>query len=142
LDGMSIAQNLALPFSLDIDPVEGDVLARVRAIAQEVGIDEAQLDRPAVQAALPIRLRIHLGRALGAEPKVLLMEHPTASLDRADVPAFAETVRSTIAARGITLIALTEDTEFADVIADTALKLHAGTGALTSTRGWRRWLGR
>jgi predicted ABC-type transport system involved in lysophospholipase L1 biosynthesis ATPase subunit len=142
LDGMSIAQNLALPFSLEIDPMPEDVLTRVQAIAREVEIDQALLERPAVQAPLPTRLRIHLGRALAPSPRVLLMEHPTASLERAEVPAFARTVRATVEARGVTLIALTEDTEFADIVADTALKLNAGTGALTSTRGWRRWLGR
>jgi ABC-type transporter Mla maintaining outer membrane lipid asymmetry ATPase subunit MlaF len=142
LDGMSIAQNLALPFSLEIDPMPDEVRQRVVDMARVVGIDEPLLDRPAVQAELPVRLRIHLGRALASEPKVLLLEHPTASLDRAEVPAFARMVRAAVEPRGITLIALTEDTEFADVVAETALKLHAGSGALTSSRGWRRWLGR
>jgi predicted ABC-type transport system involved in lysophospholipase L1 biosynthesis ATPase subunit len=141
LDGMSIAQNLALPFTLDIDPMPEEVLTRVREMAREVGIDEQLIERPAVQAPLPTRLRIHLGRALASEPRVLLMEHPTASLPRDEVPAFARTVRATVEARGITLIALTDDAELADIVAERALKLHAGTGALTSTRGWRRFLG-
>jgi ABC-type transporter Mla maintaining outer membrane lipid asymmetry ATPase subunit MlaF len=141
LDGMSIAQNLALPFTLDIDPMPDEVRQRVADIARAVGIDETLLDRPAVQAELPVRLRIHLGRAIEIEPKLLLMEHPTASLDRAEVPAFARTVRDAVTSRGITLIALTDDGEFADVVADTALKLQAGTGALTSSRGWRRFFG-
>lgn len=141
LDGMSIAQNLALPFTLDIDPLPEDVLARVRDLAREVGIDERLLERPAVQSELPTRLRIHLGRAFAVDPRVLLMEHPTASLPREEVPAFARMVRATVESRGITLIALTDDGEFADIIAERALKLHAGTGALTSTRGWRRFLG-
>lgn len=142
LDGMSIAQNLALPFSLDIDPMTDEVRACVEQIARDMAIDLAQLDRPAVQAAVSTRMRIHLGRALVPGPRVLLMEHPTASLSREEVPAFARTVREAVEARHIALIALTEDTEFADAVAETALKLHAGTGALTSARGWRRWLGR
>jgi predicted ABC-type transport system involved in lysophospholipase L1 biosynthesis ATPase subunit len=141
LDGMSIAQNLALPFSLEIDPMPEDVLTRVREMARDVAIDEQLLERPAVQSALPTRLRIHLGRALAVGPRVLLMEHPTASLPRDEVPAFARTVRATVESRGIALIALTDDGEFADLVAERALKLHAGTGALTSTRGWRRFLG-
>jgi ABC-type transporter Mla maintaining outer membrane lipid asymmetry ATPase subunit MlaF len=141
LDGMSIAQNLALPFSLDIDPLTDEVRQRVVDMSRTVGIDEALLDRPAVQTELPVRLRIHLGRALAIEPKVLLMEHPTASLDRAEVPAFARIIRTAVESRGMTLVALTEDSEFADVVADTALKLNAGSGALTSSRGWRRFFG-
>lgn len=142
LDGMSIAQNLALPFSLDIDPLTDEVWARVREIARDVAIEETLLDRPAAQAELLTKLRIHLGRALAVGPSLLLMEHPTASLPRAEVPGFARMVRTAVETRGITLIALTEDTEFADVIADTALKLNAGTGVIGSARGWRRWLGR
>jgi ABC-type lipoprotein export system ATPase subunit len=142
LDGMSIAQNLALPFSLDIDPMPADVRARVEAIARDIAIEGPHLDRPAAQAAVSTRMRVHLGRALAPGPRVLLMEHPTASLPRDEVPAFARTVREAVGARGITLIALTEDAAFADVVADTALKLHAGSGALTPARGWRSWLGR
>jgi ABC-type polar amino acid transport system ATPase subunit len=142
LDGMSIAQNLALPFSLEIDPMPDDVLARVRDLAGEMGIDERQLDRPAVQAAIGIRMRIHLGRALAPGPRVLMLEHPTASLPPEEVPAFARTVRTAVEARGIALIALTEDTAFAEQVAERALKLQPGTGALASTRGWRRWMGR
>src|SRR4051812_18361465 len=33
LDAMTVAQNLAIPFSLEIDPVPPDVLARVKALA-------------------------------------------------------------------------------------------------------------
>jgi len=142
LEGMSIAQNLALPFSLEIDPMPDDVRARVREIAGQAAIDEALLDRPAVQAELVTRLRIHLGRALAVGPRVLLMEHPTASLPREQVPAFARLVRAAAETHGIAVIALTEDAEFADIVADTALKLQAGTGAVTAARGWRRWLGR
>jgi ABC-type polar amino acid transport system ATPase subunit len=127
------------PTSAIVDSDE--VRQRVVDMARAVEIDEALLDRPAVQAELPVRLRIHLGRALAIEPQVLLMEHPTASLDRAEVPAFARIIRTAVESRGITVIALTEDTEFAEVVADTALKLHAGSGALTSSRGWRRFFG-
>jgi ABC-type transporter Mla maintaining outer membrane lipid asymmetry ATPase subunit MlaF len=142
LDGMSIAQNLALPFSLDIDPMPEDVLAQVRELAREMEIDEAHLDRPAVQAAVAVRMRLHLGRALAPGPRVLMMEHPTASLPPEEMPAFARVVRQAIEARGIALIALTEDAAFAEQVADTALKLHPGSGVLSSTRGWRRWIGR
>jgi putative ABC transport system ATP-binding protein len=141
LEHGSIAQNLALPFTLEIDPMPDDARERVREMAKEIAIDETQLDRPAVQATPAVRMRLHLAKALATSPRILLMEHPTASLPREDVPAFAETVRTMTATRGTTVIALTDDTEFADAIADTALKLHAGTGALTSTRGWRRWFG-
>src|SRR4051794_33049780 len=38
LEGASLAQNLALPFTLDIDPVSPETLARVTQLAKECGI--------------------------------------------------------------------------------------------------------
>jgi ABC-type lipoprotein export system ATPase subunit len=137
LDGFSIAQNLVLPMSLDIDPIPDDVATRMRQIAGEVQLPDNLLDRPAVQAAPPIRMRLHLGRALALDPKVLLMEHPTATLPREDVKAFGEAVRTLVQARGITMLALTEDEEFAEIVATERYKLAPGTGALAPVK--RRW---
>ena len=85
-------------------------------------------------------MRVHLARALATDPGVLLLEHPTVSLPRDAVAAFAGLVRRVSERRGVAVIALTGDKEFADEMAETALALQPGTGKLTSTRGWRRWL--
>jgi ABC-type arginine transport system ATPase subunit len=71
---------------------------------------------------------------------VVLFEHPTASLEAGDARQIAETVRRVAEARRLAVIALTEDGVFADVVASRAYKLNGATGALTSTRGWRRFL--
>jgi ABC-type sulfate/molybdate transport systems ATPase subunit len=71
---------------------------------------------------------------------VLLLEHPTVTLPRDAVAPFAGLVRRVSERRGVAVIALTGDKEFADEMAETALALQPGTGKLTSTRGWRRWL--
>jgi ABC-type transporter Mla maintaining outer membrane lipid asymmetry ATPase subunit MlaF len=84
---------------------------------------------------------VHLARALALDPQVLLMEHPTVSLDRADARPYAELVRRVAESRGLTLVAVSNDRELADIIATTSLKLNPGTGVLSSTKGWRRWLG-
>ena len=88
-----------------------------------------------------VRVRVHLARALALDPQVLLMEHPTVSLDRADVRPYAELVRRVAESRGLTLVAVSNDRELADVVATTSLKLNPGTGVLSSNKGWRRWLG-
>lgn len=142
LEGSPIAHNLALPFSLEIDPMPDELRARVVALAQEASLDVAQIDRVTGEAGPETRMRVHLARALATDPRVLLIEHPTVSLPREDVPVFAALVRDVAARRRLAVIALTEDAAFADVMAETALALQPGTGALTSTRGWRRWLKR
>jgi ABC-type transporter Mla maintaining outer membrane lipid asymmetry ATPase subunit MlaF len=126
LEGANLEQNLALPFSLEI----------------ELDIPEEALAGRAGEGPPALRMRAHLARAVALDPRVLLMEHPTASLPRADVPAFADLVKRLAISRVLTVIALAEDPVFADAVGDAALKLHPGTGALTSTRGWRRWLGK
>lgn len=141
LEGSPIAHSLALPFSLEIDPMPADLRAQVVAVAREVELDEAQIDAPVSQAPPSVRMRVHLGRALAVNPRVLLMEHPTVSLPREEVAAFGALVRRIAEQRRLATIALTEDTAFADAMAETALALQPGTGQLTSTRGWRRWLG-
>jgi ABC-type transporter Mla maintaining outer membrane lipid asymmetry ATPase subunit MlaF len=140
LESSTLAQNLALPLSLDIDPMPADLRARVAALATEVDLPAERLDRPIGDASAVVRLRTHLAKALALGPKVLLLEHPTVTLDPADVRPFAETVGRVAAARALTVVALTEDAGFADVVATRAYKLNGGTGGLTSTRGWRRFL--
>jgi ABC-type transporter Mla maintaining outer membrane lipid asymmetry ATPase subunit MlaF len=140
LESSTLAQNLALPLSLDIDPMPSELRATVERLAAEVDLPVERLDRPIGDARPAVRLRTHLAKALALGPKVLLLEHPTVTLEPADVRPFAETVARVAAARALTVVALTEDAGFADVVATRAYKLNGGTGALTSTRGWRRFL--
>jgi ABC-type transporter Mla maintaining outer membrane lipid asymmetry ATPase subunit MlaF len=142
LEGASVAENLALPISLEIDPMPDDVRARVEALARDVDLQPAVLGTRTGEAGPPVRMRVHLARALALGPQVVLMEHPTASLARADVAPFAGLVRQLAEARKLTLVALSADREFADAVAHHTLKLNPGTGVLSSARGWRGWLSR
>lgn len=137
LDGFTIAQNLVLPISLDLDPIPADVEQKMRALAKEVGLTDEWLTKPAAQAEGAVRMRMHLARALALDPRVLLMEHPTATLPRDEVKPLAEVVVALVRARGLTLIVLTEDDVFADAVADARYKLQPGTGVLAPVK--RRW---
>ncbi len=140
LESSTLAQNLALPLSLDIDPMSADLRAKVEALAAAVELPAERLDRPIGDAPAAVRLRAHLAKALALGPRVVLLEHPTVTLEATDVRPFAETVARLAALQRLTILALTEDAGFADVVATRAYKLHGGTGALTSTRGWRRFI--
>jgi ABC-type transporter Mla maintaining outer membrane lipid asymmetry ATPase subunit MlaF len=140
LGGSPIAHNLALPFSLEIDPMPDDVRAQVVALGREVEMSEAELEPLTGNTGPAVQMRVHLARALATDPRVLLLEHPTVSLPREAVAEFGALVRRVAERRQVAVIALTGDKEFADEMAETALALQPGTGKLTSTRGWRRWL--
>ena len=111
LDQSTIAQNLALPISLSIDPMPADVRARVEALAAEVELPLSDLDRP--PSSDPVggayeRARMHLARALAHDPQVLLLEHPTA-VGRIPGDRFGLTVRAIADRRRLSLIIVTQD---------------------------------
>jgi ABC-type transporter Mla maintaining outer membrane lipid asymmetry ATPase subunit MlaF len=130
LEGMTVRQNVALPLTIEIDPVPDALLPEVDALAAEAGIDAQWLDTLAHALPVPMRMRIHLARALALSPRLVLMEHPTAALEAQDRAAFADDVRRVADARGFTLVAVSQDREFARRVATRHLQLHPGTGAL------------
>jgi ABC-type polar amino acid transport system ATPase subunit len=139
LSASTVQQNLALPFTLAIDDLPREVEQRTRELARLTGIEERWLGQAMVEVPPVVHMRVHLSRALALGPQILLLEHPTAQIDPADVRAFAATVRDAALARRLTLLALTEDRVFAEIVAERAYRHQAGTGALVSTRGWRSW---
>jgi ABC-type transporter Mla maintaining outer membrane lipid asymmetry ATPase subunit MlaF len=131
LEGMTIRQNVALPLTVEIDPLPEALVPRVDALAAEAGIDATWFEQPAHQAPPGVRMRIHLARSIALSPRLLLLEHPTAALDAAERPAFGEDVRRVVDTRDLTLLACSQDREFARRVATRHLQLHPGTGALT-----------
>jgi predicted ABC-type transport system involved in lysophospholipase L1 biosynthesis ATPase subunit len=142
LERVSVRQNLALPFTVQIEPLGDADAARAEAAGAGVGLGGEMLDRPADQLGAFDRMRLHVGRALALGPSLLLLEHPTLSLEAGDRAAFGTLVRTIAAARErrLTVVAVSEDQAFAQAIQARRLMLHPGTGRLTpAARGWRLW---
>lgn len=140
LEGATLTQNLALPFALDIDPVPPETIERVEALAVECGIDGGFLPQRAGDVPAAVRARVHLARAIALGPKLLLMEHPTATLDERDRGVFGAQVGRVCEARELSLLAVTQDALFASAAAHETLALDAATGRLNTARRswWRR----
>jgi predicted ABC-type transport system involved in lysophospholipase L1 biosynthesis ATPase subunit len=138
LESSTLAQNLALSFTMSIDPVTPDVMEKVGVLAEEVGLARSSMESRAGESPPETRLRVLVGRALPYNPAVLLLEHPTASIPPDAVPAFADDVARVIKARGLTSLAITEDAAFASRAADRHLRLNPATGELSDARK-RRW---
>ena len=140
LEGASLTQNLALPFGLAIDPVPADTLARVEILADECEIPRAQLSARAGDVTPAVRSRVHLARAVALEPRLLLMEHPTAALQNSERKPYGAIVARVCDRRSLTMLAVTHDLEFASAAAHHTLTLEGATGRLTAARRswWRR----
>jgi ABC-type sulfate/molybdate transport systems ATPase subunit len=141
LDEFTAAQNVAMPFSLDITHMSDTLHARVRQLADEVSLTAAELRIPAGSLPAAARLRIRLARALALDPKVLLAEHPNAAIPAEAAPEFAADFARVVERRRLGSIVLTADRTFAGAVADEVLTLEPATGALKAGLGWRRWFG-
>jgi ABC-type methionine transport system ATPase subunit len=138
LDQLTVRQNLALPFSLALDDLTDPVHERVNGLAAEIGLGDRLGDQTGTLAAAQ-RLRVRLGRALALDPRVLLAEHPNATLDEVAQRAFAADLTRITKARGAASLVLTANEEFARAAGDDVLVLQPATGALRPSSGWRRW---
>jgi len=140
LEGATLRQNLALPFALEIDPVPPDTVARVEALADECGIAREHLSTRAGDVPAPVRTRVHLARAIALNPRLLLMEHPTATLEERERVDFGGVVARVCDKRSLTMLAVTQDLQFASAAAHETLTLQGATGRLVAARRswWRR----
>jgi ABC-type transporter Mla maintaining outer membrane lipid asymmetry ATPase subunit MlaF len=141
LDGLTVLQNLAVPFTLDIEPLPDEVAARAAGLAAEVGLPAPEWQK--IVAALDARSRacVCLARALALDPAVILLEHATVSVDRDQALRLGERIRRVAARRGAAIVAVTADPVFAGAVADRILTLDAATGRLVPRRG-SGWFGR
>jgi len=139
LEGSTLQQNLALPFTLELDPVPAAVATQVAALAAECGIAPEHLPRVGGELPAHLRARTHLARALALNPQVLLVEHPTAEVAEAERPALARDFAAAMQGRRSAALILTLDVEFAEEVAHRSLALQPATGALVPWKAKRGW---
>ena len=63
LGALTVLQNLAIPLTLQVDPLPGSVRAEVTRLAAEVGIEETELTRFVGALSSAVCLRVRFGRA-------------------------------------------------------------------------------
>lgn len=137
LEQLTVVQNLAMPFTLDIEPPPPAERVRAETLAREVGVAEPQWAAPLAGLDPLAAMRVRLGRAVALGPAVVLLEHASASLSREASAEFAASVRAVADRRRIAVIALTADESFARGIGATVLAHEPATGRLKeSGRGW------
>ncbi len=132
IEMFTVLQNIAMPFTLDVEPVDPRYLPQVGALAREVGLEPAVFDLPVGSLGPDALMRTHLARALALGPRLLVAEHPSATLPRDTVAGFGQDLARVARARGLGLVTLTADETFAKALGGTRLVLSGATGELTA----------
>ncbi len=105
----------------------------VAAMAAQLGLCNAVLQRPVERMSGGERRRAAVLRALAIQPEVLVLDEPTASLDRATGVAVIAALLAIQAQRGLAMVVVTHDQELARAVAQRTL--HVQGGRLCTTAG-------
>jgi predicted ABC-type transport system involved in lysophospholipase L1 biosynthesis ATPase subunit len=141
IEVFSVLQNVAMSFTLDVDPIDPRILPQAGAVAREAGIDAAMFDLPVGKTSPDVQARVHLAKALALGPKMLLAEHPTATMPRETVAAFGADLARVARERGMALLAVTADDALARAIGGQRLELVPASGELKAPGVLKRLFG-
>jgi ABC-type lipoprotein export system ATPase subunit len=130
IEAFSVLQNIAMSYTLDVDPVDPRVVPQAGAVARDAGIDPGVFDLPAGKAGPDVQMRVHLARALALAPKMLIAEHPSAALPRDSAAPFGADLARVAKSRNLALLTITADDVLAKAIGGQRLELIAATGEL------------
>lgn len=104
---------------------EAAVRVRVQAALEALGIADLA-DRPPHMLSGGQRKRVAIAGAVAMEPEILLLDEPTAGLDREGADQLIAVLRS-LGQRGMTLVFSTHDIELAQTLADDVVLFQGGT---------------
>lgn len=98
---------------------------RIREIAGLLGLADV-LDRRVDTLSYGTRKRVELGRALCAEPSVLLLDEPVAGMDADESAQMAELIAGLHARHGLSIVLIEHDMAFVMGLADRVTVLDSG----------------
>jgi phospholipid/cholesterol/gamma-HCH transport system ATP-binding protein len=124
-DSISVGENVAFPMRRHTGWKEADILARAREKLAAVGLDK-EFDKMPGALSGGMRKRAGLARALSLDPRILLVDEPSAGLD----PITADEIDSLLLdlkqGGGVTLVVVTHNIPSARKLGDRLLMLHEG----------------
>jgi putative ABC transport system ATP-binding protein len=118
MPSLSATENVAIPLLIQGLP-RREALGRAEHMLEQVGLVARRHARPS-ELSGGQQQRVAIGRALVHQPKLVVCDEPTSSLDHETGHAVMQVLRTTAAARERALVVVTHDArifEFADRIA-------------------------
>ena len=123
---MRIGAQIAEPLVARGGSGRGAVRPRVAAVAEEMLLDPALLDRYPHEMSGGQRCRASLAMALMLDPNVLIVDEPTQGLDSATALDVVDALAAAVTHRGIALVAITHDLGVAAKLTTRTLVMYAG----------------
>lgn len=106
IHAFSALQNIAMPLTLDVDPLDERHAATAAALAREAGLDATVLERRVSDLSPLDTMRTHLARALALDPRLIVAEHPAAALPADGAAAFDSDLARAVRERGVGVLLL------------------------------------
>jgi iron(III) transport system ATP-binding protein len=128
---MTVFDNVAFPLQGKRMPA-ADIRDKVMAMLQSLGLAGLH-DRPAPLLSGGQQQRVALGRALIADPDVLLLDEPFSNLDARLREEMRFELKEVQARIGVTTLFVTHDQAEAMILSDRVLVMHAGRVAQEGT---------
>lgn len=120
----NVAENVAYGLRVQRVP-RAERASRVAELLDLVGLPGAG-PRAVTELSGGERQRVALARSLAPRPRLLLLDEPLSALDRALRERLAAELAVLLRETGTTAILVTHDEHEAEVVADRALRMHAG----------------
>ena len=123
---MRVRRLIEEPLLLHTSLAAGERRARAEALADSVHLSRAQLDRSPGELSGGQLQRVCLARAIATQPKLIVLDEPTSSLDLSVRAGILELLVELRAATGAAMVFITHDLATLRLIADRVAVMYLG----------------
>jgi phospholipid/cholesterol/gamma-HCH transport system ATP-binding protein len=124
-DSLSVADNVAFPMRRHEQMKPKERMNRVRELLKEVGMENDARKMPA-ELSGGMQKRVGLARALALEPRILLLDEPTAGLDPITAEEIVQLILALKKQGGMSAVVVTHDVHSAKAFSDRMVVLDEG----------------
>jgi phospholipid/cholesterol/gamma-HCH transport system ATP-binding protein len=124
-DSISVGENVAFPMRRHTTLVDAEIRARATAKLEAVGLGHEYDKMPAALSG-GMRKRAGLARALALDPRIVLVDEPSAGLDPITADEIDELLLGLKEKSGVTLVVVTHNIPSAKRLGDELAMLHDG----------------
>jgi phospholipid/cholesterol/gamma-HCH transport system ATP-binding protein len=131
-DSLTVEENVAFPLRRHTRMSDAELNGRVRGLLARVGMEEARKKMPD-EISGGMKKRVGLARALALDPKIMLLDEPTAALDPITASEINDLIRELQNERQISSVVVTHDMRSVKTVSDRVAMLDQGNIVIEGT---------